>query len=99
MTKKAKEEAGVFYYLMKGPHAVEKRLAVLDKKLQQWEVRLTNVSWFNGKFSIFQKTTDRIRSIGNAALAEIHRERKALKSFVGDTLRPWETKKSGPAPF
>ncbi len=99
MSKTDKKEAGVFYYLMMGPHAVEKRLAVLDKKLHQWEARLKKVSWFDGRFNGFKKTTERARSMAHRALAEIQRERAALKNFVGDTLRPWETKKSGPAPL
>jgi hypothetical protein len=102
----AKKTKSITHYLMKGPEAVERRLAKLEVELKVWEARilhLTSVSFhFAEKFGptkMVPRATAKMRDLATRTLHELRSERDALKTFVGEHLRPWETKKSDPAPI
>src|SRR5690242_20543063 len=99
---------------MKGPRAIEQRLEQLERELEMVKARLTDLAHFSLRLKrgwlassiaaslrlhrIIPKLAARLALVGKRTLHEIHAERRALKSFVGEHLRAWETKPTGPAP-
>jgi hypothetical protein len=101
-----KRKHSITHYLMKGPEAVERRLAKLEEDLKVWEGRikhLTSVSFHLtrkfGPTKLIPRATSAMRDLATRTVQELRSERDALKALVGEHLRPWETKKSGPAPI
>jgi hypothetical protein len=101
-----KKKKSITQYLMMGPEAVERRLAKIDLELKVWETRLKHLSVASchlakkfGPTKVLPRASFFVRDVATKTLHELRAERDALKSFVGEHLRPWETKKSGNAPI
>ena len=91
---------------MKGPEAVERRLIKLEEDLKVWEGRIKNLSSMSchltqkfGPTKLIPRATSAMRDLATRTLVELKEERDSLRALVGEHLRPWETKKSGPAPI
>jgi len=85
-------------HLMKGPQAVEHRLRELDREFLHTKQRFMNLTTW--KFRL--RPLGLAKTIGTEVLRrtlqEIRAERRALRALLGNHLRPWEIKDSGPAP-
>ena len=93
----AAKKKTIVEYVMMGPQAVENRLAQLDEEFDLARARLKRKA---RAFSGFVTKMRGKRLLpGTRILRQIHKERKALKAFVGKQLRAWEMKHTGPAPL
>lgn len=92
-------------YILKGPQAVEQRLGELEKKLTLARQRLQKVVALQVRYvtkgtgGLLERGVKRVVGTLMNTIHEIDQERKDLQSFLGSSLRVWETKKSDPAPF
>ena len=107
MAKKKPATGSIIEYVMKGPHAIEKRLLQLEAEFEATKHRLMNLALFRIKLkkkgwtlpSFIRKGISTAGSLGHRTLREIKAEQEALTSFIGKQMRAWETKESGPAPI
>jgi hypothetical protein len=99
---------------MKGPRAIELRLAQLERECEIVRARLTEIAQFSLRLRktwlassiaaglrlhrILPKIAAKLAFLGKRTLHELNAERRALKAYVGEHLRAWETKPVGPAP-
>lgn len=100
-----KKARSIAHYLMSGPEAIEARLVQLEKRMKLLQSPLVGLDSLRARLAKADKVPApvvtglrRLAALGTASLAELKRERDALKTFVGEHLKPWETGSSGPAP-
>ncbi len=106
LLQKEMKRKPITFYLIKGPEAVERRLVKLEEDLRKWEGRIKQLTAVSlhltkkfGPTKLICGASSLVRDLAIQTIHELQKERDALKAFVGESLRPWETKKSGPAPI